>query len=166
MARPCTICQHPERDAIDRAVLGFAALSKIAAAYRVSEDALSRHKAAHLAETLKTAKETREVQQAKVVEQHAIEVMEQLKIINRSTLTILKEARDVRDHNLALRAIDRVQRQIELQAKLLGDFQPDGSLNITINAEWIDLRTAIMAVLEAHPAAKHEVIEALRRRHA
>jgi hypothetical protein len=52
MPRVCTICTHPERAAIDQALVGGESAPRIAAKYRVSEDAVTRHRAhipAHLA---------------------------------------------------------------------------------------------------------------------
>ncbi len=161
MPRACTICTHPERDAIDTALAGSSNLREIAALYRVSEDAISRHKAAHLPLTLAKAEETREVQHAKAVVAHALNVVEQLKAINDATIAILESAQVSHDHDMALKAIDRVHRQIELQAKLLGDLQPDGSVNITIQAEWVQIRAMLMQVLGPYPEARAAVAQAL-----
>lgn len=48
MPRPCTICGSADRDAIDLALAGGEPLAKVAAKYRVSADAVSRHSAAHV----------------------------------------------------------------------------------------------------------------------
>jgi hypothetical protein len=53
--RPCTVCQHPERPAIEGAVVAGESAAAIAAKYRVSDDAISRHSAAHLPATLARA---------------------------------------------------------------------------------------------------------------
>lgn len=58
--------------------------------------------------------------QTKKAETH-LNVIQQLTDINRDTLSILKAAKAARDHKTALLAIQRVQQQLELQAKLLGD---------------------------------------------
>ena len=52
MPRRCSICSHEQLMEIDQALVGGAALSEMAAKYRVSEDALSRHKANHLPDAL------------------------------------------------------------------------------------------------------------------
>ncbi len=160
MPRTCTICTHPERDAIDKALAVANNLREMSAKFRVSEDALSRHKAAHVPLLLAKAEETRQVEHAKDVVAHALDVVEQLKIINRSTLAILEEARTARDHDLALRAIDRVQRQIELQARLLGDLEPEGSVTINVNAELVQVLLAALAPFpEARQAAAQAILE-------
>lgn len=50
-----------------------------------------------------------------------LDVIGQLTHINTETLAILKEAKAARDHKTALLAIQRVERQLELQARLLGE---------------------------------------------
>ena len=62
----------------------------------------------------------REDLQAKEAAIH-LDVIGQLTHINTETLAILKEAKAARDHKTALLAIQRVEKQLELQAKLLGD---------------------------------------------
>jgi AcrR family transcriptional regulator len=50
-----------------------------------------------------------------------LDVVGQLTHINTETLSILKEAKAARDHKTALLAIQRVEKQLELQARLLGE---------------------------------------------
>ncbi len=90
-----------------------------------------------------------------------LDVLQQLKAINASSLAILKESRDNKQHSIALQAIDRVHRQIELQAKLLGDLQQEGTTNITINAQWLSIRTVLMQALAPFPEARAAVAAAL-----
>ena len=48
MPRRCTICDHPDREALDRELSAGGAIGTIAAIYGVSPDALKRHRANHL----------------------------------------------------------------------------------------------------------------------
>jgi hypothetical protein len=50
MGKPCTICAHPDRSAIDTAVEAGRPLRGIAAAYGVSKTSLHRHWQAHVFE--------------------------------------------------------------------------------------------------------------------
>jgi len=65
--------------------------------------------------------------------------------------------------DLALRSIDRVQRQIELQAKLLGELDERPVVNVTISAEWIEIRAVLLDALGAYPAARTAVAASLLR---
>ncbi len=87
MPRTCTICEHPEREAIDRALVGGASNRSAASLYDVSEAAVRRHKGNHLPAKLVMAHQEEDVREA-------LDVVRQLKAINATSLHILKEARD------------------------------------------------------------------------
>ncbi len=154
MAQSCTICTHPQRRAIDAALVADASLRDIAGQFDVSKSAVDRHKAEHLPAHLVKAHEQEDIRQA-------IDVVRQLKAINQATLGILKEARDMRKHAIALMAIDRVQKQIELQAKLIGQLQQEGTTSIQINTEWLEVRGLLLQVLAPFPEARAAVAQAL-----
>jgi hypothetical protein len=117
MGRSCSICSHPQRQAIDRELAAGAVLSKISAKFHVIHESLRRHRDSHLPARVIQAQQEEDVRQA-------LDVVAQLRAINGATLQILQQARAVGDGGLALRAIDRLQRQIELQARLLGGSPP------------------------------------------
>ena len=65
MPRPCTVCIHPERAAIDRALVAGEAPFALARRYSsLSEPALRRHKGEHLPATLVQAQQAEEEAQA------------------------------------------------------------------------------------------------------
>src|SRR5207249_4043406 len=55
MSRPCTICNHPQRSAIDRALASGDPYRKVALRYGISTATVSRHRTAHLADRLARA---------------------------------------------------------------------------------------------------------------
>ncbi len=151
--RTCTICTHEQRPDIDAALLNETPLRNIAQRYGTSATALHRHRE-HLPKQLVKAQEQEDVRQA-------IDVVKQLKTINGATLAILKEARDERNGELALKAVDRIQRQLELQAKLLGELQQEGTINVTVSPEWLTLRAVLTQALQPYPDAARAVSKAL-----
>lgn len=153
--RPCTVCQHAEAHPINIAIVQGESNRSVARSYGFSEQAVRRHRRQHLPELLVKAKEAVDVHQA-------LDVVQQLKAINGASLSILKEARDAREAGLVLRAVDRVHRQIELQARLLGDIKEGHTLNIHLHPEWIELRTLIVRALEPYEEAQRSVVRALR----
>jgi hypothetical protein len=63
-----------------------------------------------------------------------------------------------------LRAIDRITRQIELQAKLLGQLEESRTqINILASPEWIALRSTLIEVLHDYPDAQAAVVARLSR---
>jgi transposase len=128
MGRPCTVCTHPQRLAIDQALVNGRSTYDLAALYDLSPDALSRHFAAHVPADLKKARQDED-------KEHALDIVKQLKAINIATLTVLNDARLAGNPDLVLRAADRVQRQLELQAKLLGELDERPRLNVILTPE-------------------------------
>jgi len=157
MTRVCTVCAHPQRPEIDKALIAGGSFRGVSRTFSVSEDALFRHRQEHVAVTLAQAQQQEDVR-------NAIDVYAQLRAINAATLSVLKEAREARDGDLALKAIDRVQKQIELQAKLIGELDERPQVNVTITTEWIEIRAVIVTALEDHPSARLAVVEALEAR--
>jgi hypothetical protein len=154
--RVCTICVHPERLDIEAALVAGEPCPAIAALYRVSEDALLRHKQNHLPAHLAKAQEAAEVVQADGL-------LARLLSLNGETMEILKEAREgkVKDNELALKAIARAEKQLELQAKLLGELNDGTTVNVLVAPEWLALRGAIIRALEPYPEAKQAVVKVL-----
>jgi hypothetical protein len=72
-------------------------------------------------------------------------------------VAILHEARQAGNAETALKAIDRVQRQIELQAKLLGELDERPQVNVLVSSEWISIRTTLLAALGPYPEARAAV---------
>jgi len=91
----------------------------------------------------------------------ALDVLQQLKTINAAALTVLRDARTAGDGDLALKAIDRIHRQVELQAKLLGDLDERPVVNVLVTPEWQQLRGQLVAALAPFPEARVAVAAVL-----
>lgn len=157
--RPCTVCQHAEAHPINIAIVQGESNRSVARSYGFSEQAVRRHRRQHLPELLVKAKEAVDVHQA-------LDVVQQLKAINGASLSILKEARDARESGMALRAVDRVHRQIELQARLLGDIKEGPAVDIHLHPEYLKLEAVIISTLENYPDAFDAVHAAIKRANA
>ena len=115
MPRTCTICNHPEHEAINSALVAGEPFRNIAKRFGTSPGALYRHKKTDLPGTLVKAAQIAEVAEADAL-------LDRLKLLNQETAAILKEARTegTKDNDLALKAIARVEKQLELEGRLLG----------------------------------------------
>lgn len=153
MPRVCAVCSHPERAAIESALIAGTSCREISVVFRVSEDSVQRHKQNCVKQSIAESQEARE-------EASALDVVKQLTAINATTLAILHEARKAKQHGLALSAIDRVQKQIELQAKLLGDIDRP-IVNVWLTPEWQSIRSTIVAALLPFPDARIAVASRL-----
>ena len=154
MPRHCSICSHECLEEIDRALVRSIALSEIAALFRVSDDALSRHKANHLPATLVKAREAQEVAQAD-------DLLEEVRSLQSRALTILNTAEGVGDLRTALGAIREARGNLELLAKLVGQLDERPQMHLHLSPEWLELRTTIVGALEGHREAREAVLNVL-----
>lgn len=153
MPRVCTICSHESRAEIDSAYVAGVSYRSIAKQFRCSESAMYRHISEHIAQAIKQSQAAKE-------EAQALNVVEQLRTINEVALAIMREARSDKKNGMALFAIDRVQKQLELQAKLLGDIDTP-QVNIYLSPEWQAIRTALVQALLPFPDARIAVASVL-----
>ncbi len=154
MPRSCTICQHPHREPIDRALVVGTALSEVAAKYRVSDDAVSRHRTNHLPARLVLAEKAAEVAEAD-------NLLASVRGLQERTLAILEAAEREREHRTALSAIREARSNLELLAKLLGELDDRPQVNVLVSPQWLELRTTIVAALDHHPQARESVLRAV-----
>jgi hypothetical protein len=152
--RSCTICEHPEREAIDRALVGEASNLSVSALFGVSESAIRRHKANHLPAKLVMARQAEEVAEADGL-------LSQVQDLQGRALGILDAAEGTGDLRTALGAIREARGNLELLAKLLGELDDRPVVNVLVSAEWLELRAVVVDALEAHPEARGAVLRAL-----
>jgi hypothetical protein len=152
--RSCTICEYPEREAIDRALVGDASNRSVASLYDVSEASVRRHKANHLPAKLVMAEKAAEVVQAD-------NLLEQVRDLQQSTLNILAEAEQAKQYRTALSAIREARGNLELLAKLLGELDDRPQVNVLISPEWLELRALIVTALEPYTDARGAVLRAI-----
>ena len=154
MPRRCSICHHEGLESINRALVEGIAFPVLVAKYRVSKDALSRHKANHLLATLVKAQEAQAVARAD-------DLLDEVRSLQARTLTILDRAERVGDLRTALRAIKEARGNLELLAKLMGQIDERPQVLLHLSQEWLELRATIVGALEGHQEAKEAVLNVL-----
>ena len=132
MPQPCTICVHPARDLIDRALVACEPNRRIAALYSVTEQSIRRHKLVHLPETLTSARAATEVARADDLLNEVIQLQAR-------TQTILSTAEAAGDLRTAIAAIREARGNAELIARLAGQLTRDISqiVNVNLSPEWL-----------------------------
>jgi len=146
MPRTCTVCLHAERAAIDAALLAQQPLRDIARQYRVSKDALARHRE-HLPAALVHAKAVEDVT-------HADDLLTQVRDLQARALTILDTAETAGDLKVALAAIREARGCIELFGRLAGELSDGATVNVVLSPEWARLRAVIIGALAPYPDAR------------
>jgi len=157
MAKPCAFCIHKDRGKLEKALLERKKTQEeVASIIGVSRSRISEHLSNHL------KKDVREAIAKKEGIQSGLNVTKQLMEINKVARVIIKEALDQGDGRLTLKAIERVEKQLELQAKLLGDIPSGTQVQIIQSPQFVEFKTLILGVLDGYPEVKVEVIEKLR----
>ena len=132
MGRICSICRHPDRLKIDSALIASEAHRSVAKRFNVSAPAVFRHQSAHLPAQMVKAKEVSEVAEASAL-------VKELRELTRKTAAILTRAMRQKDGDLALKAVGRLERQLELKARLLGQLEERGNRGETrVEVVYID----------------------------
>jgi len=151
--RRCTVCDHPEVEEINRALVSGESDRKIAARYgSLSRPAIQRHGDNHLPAKLVLAEKAAEVAEAD-------NLLAQVQDLQARTLAILEAAEGTNQHRTALSAIREARSNLELLAKLLGELDERPTVNIMISPT---VQTAIIAALGPYPEARLAVADALK----
>lgn len=153
----CSICTHPEREAIDRALVSGEPLRKIAQRLAVSEHALHRHKRDHIVAALAQASEAATVA--------ADDLLGQVRMLQEKTLAILTKAEATGGLNLSLVAVREARGNIELLAKLTNQMSNAPTVNVAIMPEWATLRALLLSALAPYPDARAALAETLSDRY-
>ncbi len=107
MPRTCSVCRHPQRAEVDRALLAGEPERAIAGRYNVSRAALGRHRA-HIAAAV-------QAQQALTIER----LLSDLDDLQRRALTLLTKAERAGDLRAALAGVREAREVLATAAKLL-----------------------------------------------
>ena len=155
MPRSCTVCAHPRREGIDRALIEGVSAAEISGRYRtLGERAVRRHRSNHLPAKLVMAEKAAEVAEAD-------NLLDQVGDLQRRALAILDKAEEAGELKTALSAIREARGNLELLAKLLGELDERPVVNLNVSPEWLELRAVIVTALEPHPEAMGAVVDAL-----
>ena len=153
MPRSCSVCTHAEGEAINQALVAGESAPKIAAKYRVSDDAITRHRA-HVPATLAKATEAKETAIAD-------DLLAQVKALRNKSISILQKAEAAGDLRTALLGIREARACVELLLEVEGELNRQPVINLHISAEWIEVRAVLMQALQPYPEARTAVAAAL-----
>jgi hypothetical protein len=115
---------------------------------------VQRHEVNHIPATLAKAKEAKEVA-------HADNLLGQVRALQSKTLSILLRAEGAGDLRTALSAVREARGNVELLAKLSGELDERPVVNVLVSAEWLQLRTTLVAALEPYRDARESVLRAI-----
>lgn len=115
VGRTCSICNHPDRAAIDKAIVTrSASLRTIADRYGVSKTALIRHRDSHIPKLVQAAESARAMQAAS----SGAALIDELDRLLKKALAILEAAEGSGQLRVALQAIREARETIKACADL------------------------------------------------
>ena len=150
MTRTCTVCNHKDIEEINKLLLCSGSYRDIARQFGLSKAALARHKEGHIPEVLSKSNDIKEIVNADSL---LLKLQEEAVFVRDMRDSAKKEG----DIELALKAVDRALKCIDLYAKVSGLIQEQPTVNITLNAEWIELKALIVTTLKPYPDALEAV---------
>jgi hypothetical protein len=128
----CTVHLHPERAAIDAALLaGVASNRRTATQFNLSEAAVRRHRTAHLSAPLVKAQEAA---QAQAEAKRGESLLDQVKALQQRAVRLLERAEAKGDHRTALLAIRELARLTDMLTRAF----PPEVLEKARTLAWID----------------------------
>ena len=153
--RKCTICNHPQGDAIDAAVIAGESYRHIASQFPgITYRALGRHAKNHLVATLAAARDAERVACGD-------DLLDQVADLQRQAQVVKDKALEAEDLKTALVGIRELVRIVTLLAKLRGELNTNPVVNVLVSPGWTAARTALMRALEPYPEARAAVVAAL-----
>jgi hypothetical protein len=159
MPRVCTICRHPDREAMDRALVSGEPYRVVANRFEASASALFRHQE-HLPKALVKAREAQEVA-------HADDLLAQVKDLGERALRVLAAAEESGDLRAATGAIREARGCLELLGKVTGElFERHAHLHAApspVEAETARLEQA-RSTLEYATNEERQILQCIARR--
>lgn len=158
----CKCGQYPGHLELDKAYLNNE-ISLQEYADRVgckSRSSVERHVKGHLPDALLKASDIAVVANGDIL-------LDQLKEARDRTLSLLnkaEEAENVKAFGPPVSYLREIREQLKLLAELEGRIAAQPTTNITVSAEWVELRTVIITALDPFPQAREAMINAIRGR--
>jgi hypothetical protein len=165
VANTCSVCKHPKRRAVDGELVRGTSYRDIAGRFGLSSSAVERHMS-HVAELVAKGRDAADALSAEVL-------MGELRELRTATLVVLDQAKAMavtpgdcstceRGPRLALQAVQRLEKQTELQGRFLGELSERTIVHSSVfDEDWLKLRAVIVGALRLYPDAAASVLEAL-----
>jgi hypothetical protein len=150
MGAVCTICAHPERDAMDRAIVSGTSYRGVAAQWHVGREAVRRHAIRHLSAALAAVRtQAQDDRRASLLDR--IETL-----IERGEAMFAAAAADGKASQ-ALAVLKELRGLLELFGRATGELRSDTptvTINLATMPEWIAVRSAMFDALRPYPEAR------------
>jgi DNA-binding transcriptional regulator LsrR (DeoR family) len=149
--------KHPRIEEIYQAMVEGASVRDIETRFGLSKSAAHRLMQKGLPEHMVKAQQAKDVVSS-------TDLLARLSALGDQTQAALAVAQQAGDTPTVLKAIGRLEKQLELQGRLLGQLSAAAvsvSVNLHESPEYLEIVSKLVAVLRAHPAALQAVRLAL-----
>jgi hypothetical protein len=155
----CSICNHPKRVEIDKALIDGGSYRDVAGRFGVSRSAVGRHKRnGHIAEKIAKVARKKEIKEAEAIDAvvlaHEVQevanagsILAEVSALKTRALAILDnaESEGTREACMALREVRGI---VELLAKVRGELKGDGvTVNLIQTPQFVEFKAIIMGVM-------------------
>ena len=148
MAGRCTVCMHPDRLAIDQAIVSGTKQADLVSRYNLaSKHCLSRHSLKHIPATLAKAAAAAEVATAD-------SLLGKVAELEQMGRRMAADAEKAGERRTVLVAVRELSRLVELLAKMRGDISDAATVNVIVSPQWLQVRQAVLVALEPYPEAR------------
>jgi hypothetical protein len=158
LMRTCTVCSHESRYEIDTILVDRSKPYRdIAGQFGVSKTAVGRHVSeGHISELIALASDAERAAKADTL-------LDRIEALQSRTEAILASLEGTDLYSVQLAAIREMRHNLELIGEVTKELNRTPTLNLHLNPEWLEIRTAIVVALERHPEARTAVLRALDR---
>ena len=166
----CKICDHPQREAIDRAIVACDSLRKIATMFATDKDAVRRHKLTCMTRTLPALAAPLPVPayqtpaEVAIAQQNVRSVAQRAGSLVDKMEALAQRFEETGDTNGIMKAAKEIREGLRLMAQLSGELSPN-QVNLQVNVPNVRDDPAfpiIIGILRECPVCFAKVEEALK----
>lgn len=147
MSRTCTVCSHPDRDAIDAALVSNEPYRHIAARTGTSTTALQRHRDGHIPVALAEATQARAILAGD-------DLLDRLTSYESRIARVLDEVEAKKQFGLFFAGMREARACLALLAELKGELDRRPTVNLHLSPEWHQVRADVLDTLRDYPDAR------------
>ena len=167
----CAICKHVERGRIEFMCAAGVGRRAIAKKFDVPADSVYRHWSNHVESTLKQRYVAGRLASLSALQGAMVDesgsILDNLRIVRSNLYAVFSAAAVADDRNAVSLLAGKLHENLQLAAKLSGQFLEHGAgtvtNNIFLSPNYLQLRADLLRVLRRHPAAAAEVAQLFRR---
>ena len=154
MPRACTVCDHPNRDSIDEAIVSGESIRGIARRYNLSKDSVYRHSLNHVPQTIRKAHVVQESARAG-------ELLGRVERLISEAEGLLEYGKTGEKAQAWAAGIGELRRCLELLARVTGELDERPQITLAMVPEWVEVRTLILSAVDENPEIRGRIIDAI-----